>query len=64
VNVVVECSDEHVFMAIPGGDGIAAGQIGRSPLWPVCQKTVRSVGGVRGGGVGGGGYGAPWRGRK
>ena len=32
VNVVVEDSDEDVFMPIPGGDGIAAGQIGRSPL--------------------------------
>ena len=32
MDVIVECSDEDVFMAIPGGDGIATGQIGRSPF--------------------------------
>jgi hypothetical protein len=48
VNIVVEHSDEDAFMAIPGGDGMTAGQIGRSPLWPVCQKTVRGIGGARG----------------
>ena len=32
VDIIVEYSDEDVFMAIPGGDGIATGQIGRSPF--------------------------------